>query len=309
NMGFNGYFLIIADFINWGKDKGIVFGPGRGSAAGSIIAYALKITELDPLKYDLLFERFLNPDRISMPDIDIDIQDTRRDEVIQYCLEKYGDDRVANIVTFGTMAARNAVRDVARVLQVPYSEADRLAKMIPPPVQGRHIPLETSLKEDAELKKEYENNEEAKRVFDLAIRLEGTIRSHGVHAAGVVIAPDDIVKFVPLEMAQKGVVATQYSMGPVEDLGLLKMDFLGLSNLTTINNTLRIIKKVYGDIVDIDALPMDDPLTYKLLQRGDTTGVFQLPSSGMKSYLKELKPTEFNDIIAMCALYRPGPLT
>lgn len=308
-MGFNGYFLIIADFMNWGKSEGIVFGPGRGSAAGSIIAYSLKITELDPLAYDLLFERFLNPDRISMPDIDIDIQDTRRDEVIQYCVEKYGEDRVANIVTFGRMAARNAVRDVARVLRVPYGEADRLAKMIPPPVQGRHIPLEVSLKENRELKAEYENNQTAKQVFDLAIRLEGTIRSHGVHAAGVVIAPDDIVKFVPLEKAQKGVVATQYSMGPVEELGLLKMDFLGLSNLTIINNTLRIIRRVYADEIVIERIPMDDKKTFELLQRGDTTGVFQLESSGMKRYLKDLKPTEFNDIIAMCALYRPGPLT
>lgn len=309
DMGFNGYFLIIADFIGWGKDKGIVFGPGRGSAAGSIIAYSLKITELDPLKYDLLFERFLNPDRISMPDIDIDIQDSRRDEVIQYCVDKYGTDRVANIVTFGTMAARNAVRDVARVLQVPYAESDRLAKMIPPPVQGRHIPLEQSLKKDADLKREYESNKEAKRVFDLAVRVEGTIRSHGVHAAGVVIAPDELVKFAPLEMAQKGVVATQYSMNPVEDLGLLKMDFLGLSNLTIIKNALRIIKRVYNKDIDINTIPLDDAKTYELFQRGDTTGVFQLESSGMKRYLKELQPTVFEDIVAMVALYRPGPLT
>ena len=308
-MGFNGYFLIIADFMNWGKSQGIVFGPGRGSAAGSIIAYSLRITELDPLAYDLLFERFLNPDRISMPDIDIDIQDTRRDEVIQYCVEKYGDNRVTNIVTFGKMAARNAVRDVARVLRVPYGEADRLAKMIPPPIQGRHIPLAVSLKENPELANENENNETAKKVFDLAVRLEGTIRSHGVHAAGVVIAPDEIVKFVPLEKAQKGVVATQYSMVPVEELGLLKMDFLGLSNLTIINNTLRIIRRVYEKEIQIDRIPLDDEKTYQLLQNGDTTGVFQLESSGMKRYLKELKPTEFNDIIAMCALYRPGPLT
>ncbi len=307
-MGFCGYFLIISDFINWGKDTGIVFGPGRGSAAGSIIAFALKITELDPLKYDLLFERFLNPDRISMPDIDIDIQDSRRDEVIQYCVQKYGADRVANIVTFGRMAARNAVRDVARVLQVPYTEADRLAKMIPPPVQGRHIPLATSMKQDLELKREYETNDIAKRVFDLATQLEGTIRSHGVHAAGVVIAPDDIVKFVPLEMAQKGVVATQYSMGPIEDLGLLKMDFLGLSNLTIVKNALRIIKKVYGEDIDINHIPLDDKKTFELFQRGDTTGVFQLESAGMKRYLKELKPTNFEDIIAMVALYRPGPM-
>lgn len=307
-MGFNGYFLIIQDFINWGKNQEIVFGPGRGSAAGSIIAYSLKITELDPMRYDLLFERFLNPDRISMPDIDIDIQDTRRDEVIQYCVQKYGVERVANIVTFGRMFARNAVRDVARVLQVPYADADRLAKMIPAPVQGRHIPLEKSLVEDADLKHEYETNETSKTVLDQAVRLEGTIRSHGVHAAGVVIAPDEIVKFAPLEMAQKGVVTTQYPMGPVEELGLLKMDFLGLSNLTIIKNALRIIKKVYGVDIDINTIPLDDEATYELFQRGDTTGVFQLESAGMKRYLKELKPSVFDDIIAMVALYRPGPM-
>jgi DNA polymerase-3 subunit alpha len=307
-MGYNGYFLIVQDFINWGKDQGIIFGPGRGSAAGSIIAYALNITDLDPLKYDLLFERFLNPDRISMPDIDIDIQDTRRDEVIRYCAEKYGEARVANIVTFGKMAARAAVRDVARVLEVPYAEADRFSKMIPQPVQGRHIPLSVSVVEDQDLKREYVNNPVAKRVFDFAIRLEGTIRSHGVHAAGVVIAPDDIVNYVPLEMAQKGVVATQYPMNPVEELGLLKMDFLGLSNLTTINNALRIIKKVYKDTISLSEIPLDDIKTYELLQRGDTTGVFQLESAGMKRYLRELRPSTFDDIIAMVALYRPGPM-
>jgi DNA polymerase-3 subunit alpha len=307
-MGFNGYFLIVQDFINWGKDRGIIFGPGRGSAAGSIIAYSLRITELEPLQYDLLFERFLNPDRISMPDVDIDIQDTRRDEVIAYCTEKYGVERVANIVTFGKMAARAAVRDVARVLQVPYGEADRFSKMIPPPVQGRHIPLSISVEKDADLKHEYETNPTAKMVFDYAMRLEGTIRSHGVHAAGVVIAPDDIVKFTPVEMAQKGVISTQYAMGPVEELGLLKMDFLGLSNLTTINNALRIIKKVYNTDIDLDSMPLDDVPTYELFQRGDTTGVFQLESAGMKRYLRELKPTAFEDIIAMVALYRPGPM-
>ncbi|OVE79327.1 DNA polymerase III subunit alpha [bacterium G20] len=307
-MGFNGYFLIVADFINWGKDRGIVFGPGRGSAASSILAFATRITEIDPLKYDLLFERFLNPDRVSMPDMDIDIQDNRRDEVINYCIAKYGRDRVANIVTFGRMAARNSVRDVARVLQVPYAEADRLAKMIPPPIQGRHTPLAQHIKEVAELAHENDTSPQAKRVFDLAIRLEGTIRSHGVHAAGVVIAPDDIVKFTPLEMAQKGVIATQYSMNPIEDLGLLKMDFLGLSNLTTIKNALRIIKKVYGQDINIDEIALDDKKTYELLKKGETTGVFQLESAGMRRYLKQLKPTVFEDIIAMVALYRPGPM-
>ncbi len=307
-MGFQGYFLIINDFIQWGKKQGILFGPGRGSAAGSIVSYGLDITSLDPLKYDLLFERFLNPDRISMPDVDIDIMDTRRNEVIAYCADKYGHDRVANIVTFGTMAARNAVRDVARVLEVPYADADRLAKMIPPPIQGIHIPLKRSIQKDHDLKHEYETNAVAKRVFDLATQLEGTIRSHGVHAAGVVIAPDDIVKYAPLEMAQKGVVATQYSMGPIERLGLLKMDFLGLSNLTIIKNALRIIKKVYGQEVDIDNLPLDDKKTLELFQRGDTTGVFQFESAGMRRYLKALQPNHFEDIVAMNALYRPGPM-
>lgn len=308
SMGFEGYFLIVQDFINWGKDRGIVFGPGRGSAAGSIIAYALRITDLDPLKYGLLFERFLNPDRISMPDIDVDIQDTRRDEVIEYCANKYGQDRVSNIVTFGKMAARAAVRDVARVLQVPYGEADRLAKLIPPPEQGRHIPLSKSVVQDVDLKNEYENNPTAKEVFDYAMQLEGTIRNHGVHACGVVIAPDDLVKYLPLEMAQKGVVATQFPMGEVEELGLLKMDFLGLSNLTIINNAMRIIRKVYKEEIDLSKLPLDDEPTYELFQRGDTTGVFQLESAGMKRYLRGLKPTTFEDIIAMVALYRPGPM-
>lgn len=308
-IGYNGFFLIVNDFVNWGKDKGIVFGPGRGSTAGSIVAYATRITDLDPLKYDLLFERFLTADRVSPPDMDIDIQDSRRDEVINYCIGKYGQERVANIVTFGTMAARNSVRDVARVLRVSYADADKLAKMIPPPFQGRHTPLATHLKRVSDLKKEYAENSQSKQVFDLAIRLEGTIRSHGVHAAGVIIAPDDLVRFVPLEMTQKGVVATQYSMGPIEDLGLLKIDFLGLSNLTIIKNTLRIVKKVYGKNIDISQIPLDDKKTYELLQRGETTGVFQLESSGMKRYLKQLKPNVFDDIIAMVSLYRPGPLT
>ena len=308
NMGYEGYFLIVQDFINWGKSQGIVFGPGRGSAAGSIIAYALNITDLDPLKYGLLFERFLNPDRISMPDIDVDIQDTRRDEVIEYCAKKYGEDHVSNIATFGKMFGRMAVRDVARVLEVPYAESDRLAKLVPPPNQGRHIPLSVSIKEDADLRNEYENNPTAKEVLDYAIQLEGTIRSHGVHACGVVIAPDTLVNYIPLEMAQKGVVATQFPMGEVEELGLLKMDFLGLSNLTIINNAMRIIRKAYKKEINLSELPLDDKKTYELFQCGDTTGVFQLESAGMKRYLRGLKPTTFEDIIAMVALYRPGPM-
>ena len=308
-MGYNGYFLIVQDFINWGKSQGIVFGPGRGSAAGSIIAYALHITDLDPLEYDLLFERFLNPDRISMPDIDVDIQDTRRNEVIQYCTDKYGMDRVANIATFGKMMAKNAVRDVARVLEVPYSEADRLAKLVPDPNQGRHTPLRISLENDQDLKHEYETNPTAKTVYDFAMQLEGTIRNHGVHACGVVIAPDDLVKYLPLEMAQKGVVATQVPMGQVEDLGLLKMDFLGLKNLSIISTAQKIIKRTYGVDVDLSKLGLDDKKAYELLARGDSTGVFQLESAGMKRYLRELKPSKFEDIIAMVALYRPGPMS
>ena len=308
-MGYNGYFLIVQDFINWGKSQGIVFGPGRGSAAGSIIAYALHITDLDPLEYDLLFERFLNPDRISMPDIDVDIQDTRRNEVIQYCTDKYGVDRVANIATFGKMMAKNAVRDVARVLEVPYSEADRMAKLVPDPNQGRHIPLRVSLENDQDLKHEYETNPTAKTVYDFAMQLEGTIRNQGVDACGVVIAPDDLVKYLPLEMAQKGVVATQVPMGQVEDLGLLKMDFLGLKNLSIISTAQKIVKKTYGVDIDLSKLGLDDKKAYELLARGDSTGVFQLESAGMKRYLRELKPSKFEDIIAMVALYRPGPMS
>jgi DNA polymerase-3 subunit alpha len=316
-MGYDGYFLITADFINWGKNQGIIFGPGRGSAAGSIVAYAMNITDLDPIKYDLLFERFLNPDRVSMPDIDIDIQDTRRGEVIDYVTEKYGQERVAQIITFGTMAARNSVRDTGRVLGYPYEEVDRIAKLVPMPVQGRHVPLAVSVgliegkgeqKADAELVTEYTNNPRAQQLIDLAMRLEGTIRSNGVHAAGVVIAPEAIVNFAPLQRAQKGGISTQYEMHAVEELGLLKMDFLGLSNLTIINNTLRIIRKVYGQSLEIATIPLDDKTTFDLLSRGDTTGVFQVESAGMKRYLRELKPTVFDDVISMVALYRPGPI-
>ena len=314
HMGYNGYFLIVQDFINWGKRQRIVYGPGRGSAAGSILAYALRITELDPLKYDLLFERFLNPDRVSMPDIDTDIQDTRRDEVIKYCTEKYGRGRVSNIVTFGKMMAKNAVRDVARVLEVPYAESDRIAKLVPDPVMGHHVHLKDAIKDVPDLKHEYETNTTAKNVIDFASRLEGTIRSHGVHACGVIIAPDDLVKFLPLEVAKKRgadneeVLAAQFPMTQVEELGLLKMDFLGLSNLSVINNALRMIRKVYGKDVDMYSLPLDDEQTYALLQRAETTGVFQLESDGMKRYLKDLKASTFEDIIAMVALYRPGPM-
>lgn len=314
HMGYNGYFLIVQDFIMWGKRQGIVYGPGRGSAAGAILAYALRITELDPLKYDLLFERFLNPDRISMPDIDTDIQDTRRDEVIEYCTQKYGKGRVSNICTFGKMMGKMAVRDVARVLEMPYADADRLAKMVPDPEMGHHVPLSRAIVEAPDLRHEYETNPAAKEVLDYAIKLEGTVRSHGVHACGVVIAPDDLVKFLPLEVAKKRgangeeIVATQFPSTQVEELGLLKMDFLGLMNLSVMNNCLRMVKKVYGKNIDLYSLPLDDEAAYKLLQEARTTGVFQLESGGMKKYLKDLKASSFEDIIAMVALYRPGPM-
>ena len=309
SMGYEGYFLIVQDFINWGKSQGYVFGPGRGSAAGSIVSYAIKITDIDPLKYNLLFERFLNPDRISMPDIDVDMQDTCRDDVINYCADKYGHDHVCNIVTFGTMASRSAVRDVARVLEVPYAESDRLSKLVPTGPQSAHVgSLKEALEKDPDMKHEYETNPTAKRVYDFAMQLEGTIRSHGVHACGTVIAPEPLIDVIPLEVAQKGVITTQFPAPEVEEMGLLKMDFLGLSNLTIIDNCKRIIRKVYGADVDLENLPLDDEETYKLLQRGDTTGVFQLESAGMKRYLKELQPTRFDDIIAMVALYRPGPM-
>ncbi|MBQ9018065.1 DNA polymerase III subunit alpha [Candidatus Saccharibacteria bacterium] len=307
-MGYNGYFLIVQDFINWGKAQRIVYGPGRGSAAGSILAYALRITELDPLKYDLLFERFLNPDRISMPDIDTDIQDTRRDEVIEYCSRKYGYGRVSNIATFGKMMAKNAVRDVARVLEVPYADADRLAKMVPDPVMGHHVKLADAVRDVPDLKQEYETNPTSREVIDFASKLEGTIRNHGVHACGVIIAPDDLVKFLPLEVSAKGPIAAQFPMGQVEEIGLLKMDFLGLSNLSVINNALRMIRKVYHNDLDMYSVPLDDQKTYELLQRAETTGVFQLESAGMKRYLRDLKASTFEDIIAMVALYRPGPM-
>ncbi|MBI2448211.1 DNA polymerase III subunit alpha [Candidatus Microgenomates bacterium] len=307
-MEYEGYFLIVADLINWSKDRGIICGPGRGSAAGSIVAYLTNITDLDPLKYDLLFERFLNPDRISMPDIDMDFADDRRDEVIKYATEKYGQDRVAQIITFGVMAARNAVRDTGRVLGMPYAEVDAIAKLIPAPVQGKHTSLSQSIIEDPTLSKEYNTNSRAKNLINIAMQLEGTIRNAGVHAAGVVISKDPIVEHAPLVRAQKGGIATQYSMGPIEDIGLLKFDFLGLANLTIIKNTLRIIKKAYEINIDIADIPIDDRATYELLSRGETTGVFQLESDGMKRYIKELRPNQFEDIIAMVALYRPGPM-
>ncbi len=309
-MGFATYFLIVQDYVKWAKENGVIVGPGRGSAAGSIVAYALTITNLDPLRYGLLFERFLNPDRISMPDIDMDFDDVRRKDVIEYVTQKYGKDRVAGIITFGTMAARAAIRDVGRVLGLTYPEVDRIAKVVPPPVQGRHIPLEKSKSEDPELRALYESDPRVRRTIDLAIRIEGTTRHASQHACGIVIGAEPLVKNAPLQKAQGGDVEqiVQYSLHPTEAVGLLKMDFLGLSNLTIIRGCLEIVEAVYGVKIDIDAIPLDDAKTYELLGKAETTGVFQLESDGMKRYIRELKPSRIEDIIAMVALYRPGPM-
>ncbi|MBU1034877.1 MAG: DNA polymerase III subunit alpha [Patescibacteria group bacterium] len=309
-MGFAAYFLIVHDYVKWAKENGVVVGPGRGSAAGSIASYALKITNLDPLSYGLLFERFLNPDRISMPDIDMDFDDVKRKDVIEYVSTKYGRDRVAGIITFGTMAARAAVRDVGRVLGWTFQEVDRVAKAVPPPVQGRHIPLAKSSKENPELKELYNNDLRVRQLIDLAIKLEGTARHASQHACGIVIAPQPLVELAPLQKAQGGDVeqVIQYSLHSAEASGLLKMDFLGLSNLTIIRDCLEIMQAVHGVEVDIDELPLDDEKTFELFGRGETTGVFQLESDGMKKHIKELRPSQIEDIIAMVALYRPGPM-
>ena len=311
-MGFSSYFLIVQDFVNWAKKQKIVVGPGRGSAAGSFVSYLTGITDLDPIKYNLLFERFLNPDRISMPDIDMDFADHRRDEVLAYVRKKYGSDHVAQIITFGTMAARAAIRDAGRVLGVEYAYCDKLAKMVPALNK-----LKKALENSAELIQEYNNNSDAKKIIDAALRLEGVARHASVHACGVVITHKPVVEYSPLqyitgkEGSNEGIV-TQYSSSSkssyVEKIGLLKMDFLGLRNLTIIENAIRIIKKTTGDEIEVEKIPLEDQQTLDLLQKGDTTGIFQLESSGMKRYLRQLKPTGLEDLIAMVALYRPGPM-
>ncbi|PLX27803.1 DNA polymerase III subunit alpha [Candidatus Parcubacteria bacterium] len=305
NMGWPSYFLIVADFVNWAKRQGIVVGPGRGSAAGSLVCYLTGITNLDPLEYNLLFERFLNPDRISMPDIDLDFADARREEVINYVEDKYGKDHVAQIITFGTMAARAAVRDVGRVLGAPYDYCDTLAKMIP-----MFTKIKDALDNVAEFSDIYKREDTARQIIDYALRLEGVSRHASTHACGVLITKKPLIEYTPVQYASSAdkSVVSQYSLHPVEDLGLLKMDFLGLKNLTIIESAIRIIKNVKGDDVDIDKIPLDDEKTFKLFQKGETTGVFQFESSGMKRYLKELKPSEFEDVVAMVALYRPGPM-
>jgi DNA polymerase-3 subunit alpha len=303
--GFSSYILIVADFVNWAKNNHIVVGPGRGSAGGSFVCYLTQITNVDPLKHDLLFERFLNPERISMPDIDMDFTDRRRDEVIKYVGEKYGHDHVAQIITFGTMAARAVIRDVGRALQYTYSYCDTLAKMVP-----FGMDLEESLEGVAEMKELYKNDPQAKRLLDLAKKLEGVARHASTHACGVVISAMPLDELVPLQHppGHEDHIVTQYEMHGIEDLGLLKMDFLGLKNLTIIEDTLARIFVIRNEKIDIDTIPYDDKKTYKLLQDALTTSVFQLESDGMKRYLKDLKPTEFDDITAMVALYRPGPM-
>ncbi|MGB3978462.1 MAG: DNA polymerase III subunit alpha, partial [Tepidanaerobacteraceae bacterium] len=304
-MGYSSYFLIVWDFINFARQNGIMVGPGRGSAAGSLVAYCLYITNIDPLKYNLLFERFLNPERISMPDIDVDFCYERRQEVIDYVVRKYGQDRVAQIVTFGTMAARAAIRDVGRVMGYPYGEVDRIAKMVPAELG---ITIENALTLNPELKKLYEENERIRRLIDIAKDLEGFPRHASTHAAGVVISKDPIVEHVPLHKLGDSNVTTQYTMTALEELGLLKMDFLGLRTLTVIRDAINIIRRTKNVEINLDKLPLDDKKVYEMLSQGNTAGVFQLESTGMRNLLKELRPETFQDVAAIIGLYRPGPL-
>ena len=304
-MGFCGYFLIVADFIEYAKNQGIPVGPGRGSAAGSLVAYSLKITNIEPIKYGLLFERFLNPDRISMPDIDIDFCINGRDEVIRYVSEKYGTENVGQIITFGSMKARGAIRDVGRSLNIPLAEVDRIAKLVP---EGPGITLEDAINQEPELKKLEQENGQAQKLLKISRALEGLARHASTHACGVVIADRPLVEHLPLFKGSKDEIMTQFTMDRIEQLGLIKFDFLGLKTLTVIKNALDLIKETIGDDIDIDKISLTDPATYQLISEGRTTGVFQLESSGMKEILRKLRPEVFEDLIAMVALYRPGPL-
>ncbi len=302
--GYASYFLIVQDFINWAKNAGIAVGPGRGSAAGSIVAFLTGITDIDPIRYELIFERFLNPERISMPDIDTDFADTRRDDVLRYVEEKYGKDHVAQIITFGTIGARAGVRDVGRVLGLSYGYCDRISKL---------IPMFTSLTEAVntvpELRQMMNDDADAQRLIGIAKKLEGVARHTSIHACAVVITKDPLNQMVPLQQDQTGEsIITQYSMNPIEKLGLLKMDFLGLKNLSIIEDTLNIVAQTRGEKINIEDIPLNDKKTFQLLQKAQTIGVFQLESSGMRRYLKQLKPTEIEDIIVMVSLYRPGPM-
>jgi DNA polymerase III subunit alpha len=305
------YFLVVSDFVNWAKDNGIAVGPGRGSAAGSVVSYALKITDADPFFFNLPFERFLNPLRPSAPDIDLDFADTRREEVIDYVTKKYGKEKVAQIITFGTMEARGSVRDTGRALGMPYAGPDRIAKMIPPGWQGHAMTIETALTQSSDLKRAYDTESETKRLLDLAKKLEGVARHASVHAAGVVIADKPLTEYTPLQRETNGEkIVTQYDMYTVgeDGVGLLKMDFLGLRNLTIIEECLKFIKENQKKDIDLNTVDLEDPKTYTLLSDGETTGIFQLESAGMRRYIKELKPTTIFDLQAMVALYRPGPM-
>ena len=309
--GYAPYFLIVSDFVNWAKAHGIGVGPGRGSAAGSVVSYILNITGVDPLFFKLPFERFLNPFRPSPPDIDLDFADDRRDEVIAYVTEKFGSDRVAQICTFGTMEARGAVRDAGRALGMPYSAPDRIAKMIPPGFQGGAMTIEKALLQSPELSLAERSEPETKRLLSVAQKLEGVARHVSVHAAGVVIADKPLVEYTPLQKESKGEkIVTQYDMYTIgeDGVGLLKMDFLGLRNLTILSEALRFIKESTGEVINIDTIPLDDKKTYQMLELGETTGVFQLESAGMRRYIKDLKPTTIFDLMAMVALFRPGPM-
>jgi DNA polymerase III subunit alpha len=309
-MGFPTYFLVVWDYIRFARDNNIPVGPGRGSAAGSLVAYAMEITNIDPIHHGLLFERFLNPERKSMPDIDTDFCIDRRDEVIKYVTHLYGEERVAQIITFNRMTSKAVLKDVARVLDIPYAESDRMAKLIPV-ARGKPTKLKVMISDDTpapEFKEKYDNDSQTRRWIDMALRIEGTNKTFGMHAAGVVISKDPLDEIVPLQRNNDGQVITQYYMEDVEALGLLKMDFLGLRNLTMIQKTLDLIEATHGIKIDPDDLPMDDPATYKLLERGDLGGVFQLESSGMRQIVKDLKPSGLEDISSVLALYRPGPL-
>ncbi|HUD10029.1 MAG TPA: DNA polymerase III subunit alpha [Patescibacteria group bacterium] len=311
--GYETYILIVADFVNWAKAQGITVGPGRGSNAGSIVSYALSISDIDPLYFKLPFERFLNPMRPSPPDIDLDFADNRRDEVIEYVTEKYGRDKVAQIITFGTMEARGSVRDIGRVLGYPYAIPDRISKMIPPGWQGHAMTIDKALEQSPELKIAYSIEEDTRKILDLARKVEGVARHASVHAAGVVIADKDITEYTPLQRESNGdKIITQYDMYSIgadyDGVGLLKMDFLGLRNLTIIQESLRFIQANQGKTVDFSTIPFEDVKTYELLASGETTGIFQLESPGMRRYIKELKPTTIFDLQAMVALYRPGPM-
>jgi len=304
-MGFEGYFLIVWDLIREAKSKSIPVGPGRGSAAGSLLAYCLGITDIDPLEYDLLFERFLNPERISLPDIDIDFCGRRRDEVISYVTHKYGQDSVCQIITFGTMAARQAVRDVGRALEVPLPEVDRIAKMIP---FGQDASIDGALQNIPQFRELRDQKPKIANLMAIAKRLEGQVRHPSIHAAGIVITPQPLVEFMPLYQSVKGEITTQFPMQDIETIGLLKMDLLGLRNLTVIQDTVDLIARDTGEQVDLDSIPLDDDKTFHLFQAGNTDGVFQFESQGMKDLLRNFKPEEFRDLIALNALYRPGPL-